>query len=259
MESVSQGILHWRRNSLFSGPHSRAILPSSTSSTTPRGDVVAFVVDDEYLREDSSGGLPVVPFSEAASRFPPADYEMYVAVALGRANSIRERKFDACRAAGYSLATYVSSKAAVWPDLTHGENCFICEGSSIQPLTRMGVNVTIGTGTRIAHGAVIGHHASFASNVCLGGNCEIGERAYFGLGAIVRDHCKVGSDSIVAMGATVVRDLPPESVLLAPPSTVADSETAGVRAPELVPRSADLSGCYLGITVSPANPQKSST
>jgi sugar O-acyltransferase (sialic acid O-acetyltransferase NeuD family) len=188
--------------------------------------VAAFVVDDEFLREDMAGGLPVVAFSEVTTRFPPRDYAMHVAVAYGGANSIRQRKFEACRAAGYELPSYVSTKAAVWPDLVHGENCLILEQASIQPTVRLGSNVLVGTGVRLAHAALVHDHASFTSANCIGGNCEIGERAFLGMGAIVRDHCKIGDDAIVAMGATVSRNLPAGGVILAPASVMADPGAA---------------------------------
>ncbi len=190
--------------------------------------VVAFVVDDEYLREDTAHGLPVAPFSEMTTRFPPAEYDAHVAVAWGRANSIRQRKYDACKAAGYTLASVVSEKASVFPDLVYGENTLVLEQSAVQPAVRLGNDVLVGTGVGVGHASVIADHVSLSSNVALGGSCRLGLRVYFGLCAVARDHCTIGDDAIVTMAAAVTRDLPAGAVLLAPTSTIADPETAEI-------------------------------
>ena len=64
---------------------------------------------------------------------------------------------------GYSLVSYVSSKAILWPNVEIGENCFVMEGSIIQPFARIGDDVTIGPGNRIGHHSVIGDHCFLAS------------------------------------------------------------------------------------------------
>ena len=188
--------------------------------------VDGFVADDLYVKSDSFDGLPVIPLSETTGRFPPDDYEMHVAIAYGGSNAFRQRKFESCQAAGYTLASYVSTKAALWSGLIYGENCLILEHASVQPGARIGSNVVVGTGCRVAHGNVVKDHVYLSSQVCCGGNCEIGERSFFGLGSQVKELSKVGPDCFIAMGAAVTRDLPPKSVVLAPNSTIADPETA---------------------------------
>ncbi len=188
--------------------------------------VAAFVVDDEYARDDGLDGLPVVAYSEALRRFPPSECDVNVAIAYAGLNTVRQQKFETLRAAGYAMASYVSPKATVFPDLVLGENCLILEQASVQPTARIGQNVIVGPGSLVGHATFVQDHGYIASGVILGGNCEIGERCFLGLGAMVKDHCKIGSDSFVTMGACVTRDLPQKSVILAAKSEAADPVAA---------------------------------
>jgi hypothetical protein len=42
---------------------------------------------------------------------------MHVALSYQKLNRLRQAKYEQAKAAGYTLASYVCSKASVWPDL----------------------------------------------------------------------------------------------------------------------------------------------
>ncbi len=182
--------------------------------------VVAFTADDGFVEGDSFQGLPLVPFTEVVKRFPPAEYGMHVALSYARLNRLRQEKYEQARAAGYALASYVSSKSASWPGLTLGDNCFILENQTIQPAVRIGNNVMIWSGNHLGHGSVIGDHTYIASHVVISGHCKIGQRNFFGVNSTLRDFCTIGNDCFIAMGAAVARDMPDGSVALAPQAEV---------------------------------------
>ena len=178
--------------------------------------VVAFTVDDAYAKEDQFEGLPLLPYSEVVKRYPPDAYDMHVALSYAKLNRLRQEKYEQVKAAGYTLATYVCSKSATWPDLTIGDNCFILENQTIQPTVRIGNNVMIWSGNHLGHGTEIGDHTYIASHVVISGHCKIGQRNFFGVNATVRDFCSIGDDCFIAMGASVARDIPSGSVVLGP-------------------------------------------
>ena len=182
--------------------------------------VAAFTVDDGFAVGDSFQGLPLVPFSEATKRFPPADFEMHVALSYARLNRLRQDKYVQSKAAGYKLASYVCSKSVTWPDLSVGDNCFILENQTIQPGVRIGNNVMIWSGNHLGHGAQIGDHTYIASHVVISGHSKIGQRNFFGVNATLRDFCTIGDDCFIAMGASVARDMPNGAVALAPSAEV---------------------------------------
>src|SRR5258708_3005104 len=80
---------------------------------TPR-KVAAFTVDQEYLKEKEYCGLPVVAFEEVVSQYPPGQFDMFVAVSYAKMNQVRAQKCQQAREKGYSLVSYISSKATIW-------------------------------------------------------------------------------------------------------------------------------------------------
>lgn len=192
--------------------------------------VVAFTVDDGFAVRDISHGLPLVPFSEVTRHFPPEEFEMHVALSYARLNRLRQEKYEQAKAAGYRLASYVSSKSATWPDLSVGDNCFILENQTIQPGVRIGHNVMIWSGNHLGHGTQIGDHTYVASHVVISGHCKIGQRNFLGVNATLRDFCTIGDDCFVAMGAAVARDMPNGSVVLAAPAEVFEEDDRRAKA-----------------------------
>ena len=192
--------------------------------------VVAFTVDDTYAQEDQFNSLPLVPFSEVTKKFPPAEYDMHVALSYTRLNCLRQEKYEQAKAAGYCLATYVCSKSVVWSDLSIGDNCFILENQTIQPGVRIGNNVMIWSGNHLGHGTQINDHVYVASHVVISGHCKIGERSFLGVNATLRDFCTVGKDCFVAMGADVARDMPDGGVALSTSAEVYEADDRRAKA-----------------------------
>ena len=177
--------------------------------------VVAFTVDDQFVNSDQVDGLPLIPWSEMHTRFPPETVDMHVALSYRQLNKLRQRKYEDVKAAGYRLASYICSKSVYWPDLSHGDNCFILENQTIQPTVKIGSNVMIWSGNHIGHGTVISDHAYISSHVVLCGHSRIGQRCFLGVNSAVRDFTSVGDDCFVAMGVSVNRDMAAGSVALA--------------------------------------------
>jgi sugar O-acyltransferase (sialic acid O-acetyltransferase NeuD family) len=186
-----------------------------------RYEVAGFTVDRAYVGDGSFNGLPVVPFDEVSRHFSPADTEMFVAVSYARLNALRKEKYLAAKGAGYRLATYVSSRATVWPGFAPGENCFILEDNTIQPFVAIGNDVTLWSGNHIGHHARIADHCFISSQVVISGGVEIGEQCFIGVNATVRDHVRIGDRCVIGAGALIV----------------ANAEADGVYAPEGTERS----------------------
>ena len=149
---------------------------------------------------------------------------MHVALSYMKLNQLREKKYHQAKNAGYSLATYVSSKATTWPDLNVGDNCFILEDQTIQPTVTIRNNVMLWSGNHIGHGTKIGDHSYLASHIVVSGHCNIGKRCFFGVNATLKDFLTIGDDVFVAMDASVTKDLKDGSVVLASSSSVFEAD-----------------------------------
>jgi len=174
---------------------------------------VAFTVDDPFVPpEGTLNGLPVVAFSNVESAFAPQDHEMFVALSYNRVNRLRACKVDEAKVKGYSIASYVSSRANV---LTHepiGENAFILENNTIQPFARIGRNVTLWSGNHIGHHSIIGDHVFIASQVVVSGRVRIGDYCFIGVNATLKNAITVGDSCVIGMGAVITSNCDPDGL-----------------------------------------------
>jgi len=181
---------------------------------TPRA-VAGFAVDPAFLKEASFCGLPVLAFAEAQAAFPPASHDLFVALSYARINALRAEKCAAGRAAGYRLASYLSTKASVWHGFAPGENCLILEDNTIQPFVRIGENVTLWSGNHIGHHATLGSNCFITSHVVISGGVRVGDNAFIGVNATLRDHVAIGARSVIGAGSLVLEDVPDDGVVAA--------------------------------------------
>lgn len=186
--------------------------------------VAAFTADREYISNDSIADLPVVPFDDVVSLFPPEKYKMFIALSYAKLNQLRKQKFEAAQDLGYELVSYVSSYATVLNQGRIGKNCFILEDNTIQPFVEIHDNVTLWSGNHIGHHSVIASHSFLASQIVVSGGVRIGEQCFIGVNATLRDHIEIGEKCVIGAGSLLLNDATPESVFLGP-------ETKKSRAP----------------------------
>jgi len=183
--------------------------------------VAGFCVDAEYRHGDTFEGLPLVDAADVERRFPPASHHMFVAIGYSRMNAVRARKYAEAKARGYTLASYVSSRATVLTAEPPGDNCFVLEHVAIQPFVRIGRNVIIWSGAVIAHDASVGDHTFIAAHATILGLCTIGQSCFIGANATLRDRITVADRTLVGAGAVLMEDTREAGVYLPPRATLA--------------------------------------
>ena len=180
-------------------------------------EVVAFTVDDSHMRDREKFGLPIVPFEEMERKYPAEDFKMFVAVGwFAEFNKLRARKYEQCKAKGYELISYVSSRAANLGQVEFGDNCFILEFAVIQPLARIGCDVFIWSGNHIGHHASVGDHCYIAGNVVVSGRTKIGAYCFIGVSATLGHEITIGAESFIGAGSLITKDVEPKSVYITP-------------------------------------------
>lgn len=183
-------------------------------------EVIAFTVDGNYIKEDSMYGLPVVPFEDVESIYPPNEYKMRVALWYSGTNKLRAEKYYQAKAKGYELINYISSKAITWPGLVIGDNCLILENAVCMPFAKIGNNVTIMIGCSIAHDAVIGDHCFLAGNVALLGGVVVEPYCFLGGNSTIRNNVTIASECVVGAGALILQDTKEKGVYKGNPATL---------------------------------------
>jgi len=182
--------------------------------------VVGFCADDQYVKENTFNGLPVIPLSELPAKFPKEKYSAHVALSYNKINQVRKEKYLQIKALGYTLPSYICSKSVFWPDLKIGDNCLVLENQTIQPTVEIGNNVMIWSGNHLGHGCKIMDHTYLSSHICISGHTVIGEQCFVGVNSTFKDFIKVGNRVFVTMGADVVKDVPDDAVVMPSPSKI---------------------------------------
>ena len=124
-------------------------------------EVVAFCVNAAYLPSANATfmGLPLVAFEEISGYYPSSDYHLHIA--LGQVQA-RQQIFESTKAQSYHFASYISTRANIWPDLIVGDNAFIDPSAIIYPCVTLGDNVMV-------IGCIVGHHSVVGSHVLISG------------------------------------------------------------------------------------------
>jgi sugar O-acyltransferase (sialic acid O-acetyltransferase NeuD family) len=191
-------------------------------------EVVAFTLDRDYLEEEQFKDLPVIAFDELEQRYPPAEYQLFIPISFKRMNHARAQKYEEAHARGYSMISYISSKATIWPGFKCGENCFIFEDNTIQPFVELGSDIVMWSGNHIGHHTRIEDHVMITSHVVISGCCTIEPFCFFGVNATVRDETIVARETLVGAGVVILKDTKEFEVYKA-----VAAEPAGFRSDEL--------------------------
>jgi len=178
--------------------------------------VAGFAVDAQFIKGNEMLGLPLVPFDELESRFPPSAFDAFVSIGPVRNNEIRAARFLELRRRGYRFANYISPRAEVSPDARLGENVTIGHFSVVGPWAKIGDNVLIGSSSIIGHHCQVRSHAFFAAHAVMAGSVVVGERVFVGAGATIRDNVNIGEGSVIGAGATILGDVEPNAVYASP-------------------------------------------
>ena len=167
-------------------------------------EVIAFTANQSYINADKLLGLPILPFENIESVFPPSKFEMFIAVPYSKMNKVREKIFNEAKEKGYKLLTYINSKAIVCADIEIGENCFVLENNVIQPFVKIGDNVILWSGNHIGHHSRIDNNCFVASHVVISGKVRIEKNCFIGVNATVRDGITIKKECIIGAGTVIL-------------------------------------------------------
>ena len=118
-----------------------------------------------YFKKNKLFGLPIVPFEDLTELFAPNEYSIFVATVYTQLNRLRTRLYLQAKEWGFNIASYISSKAFIWPNVEVGEHCFIFEDNTVQPFVTLGVNNILWSGNHIGHHSIIKNNC-FIMRLC---------------------------------------------------------------------------------------------
>jgi sugar O-acyltransferase (sialic acid O-acetyltransferase NeuD family) len=166
-------------------------------------EVVGFSVDSAFLRRGELFGLPVVPFEQIETFFDPAEVEFYAALVYSQLNRLRARFYKLAKAKGYRPASYISSRASIWPNAVFGEHCFVFEDNTVQPFVKVGNNVVLWSGNHVGHHSTIEDNCFISSHAVISGFCTIGRNTFIGVNSAIANNVVIGADNWLGVGAAI--------------------------------------------------------
>ena len=181
-------------------------------------EVVAFCVHQKYLPEEKFfKSLPIVDFEIVDQLYPTNEYSFFAPMSPIKMNTLREKIYYDIKEKGYSFISYISSKAIVF-NSEIGENCFIQEGNTLQPFSKIGDNVMIWSDNTIAHHSIIKDHVTVASHVMVSGNCMVGENSFLATNSSIAYGTIIAKGTLVSMGTVITKNTKEWGVYLGNPA-----------------------------------------
>jgi sugar O-acyltransferase (sialic acid O-acetyltransferase NeuD family) len=185
-------------------------------SDDPDYSVAGFTCDREFMIGSEKQGLPVVPFEEVESVFPPGSFAMLVAIGYQDVNTVRAARCEQARAKGYRLISWVSPRAHVPKGCVIGANCIVMDGASLQPQARLGDDVFVWNGAVVGHHATIGDHCWLASNCTISSTVVAEPFCFFGVNAAIGHGITIGARNIIGATTVITRSTEPDGVYITP-------------------------------------------
>ncbi len=207
------------------GTSSNARLAKFYFDTDSSYETVAFSVNREFIKADEFEGLPVIALEDLSAKYPPAEYDAFVAVGYNQMNKVREKLYLAAKSYGYKLINYISSRCTYLSQFPPGDNCFILEDNTIQPYVQIGNNVVLWSGNHIGHDVTISDHCYITSQVVISGFVLVKPYCFLGVNASIRDGIVIETATLVGAGATIMKDTIEKGVYLPPRSVLFDKKS----------------------------------
>jgi len=177
--------------------------------------VAAFAIDEQYKKENTFLGLPVVNFSDIEKYHPAGTFDMFVAVGYHDLNALRENKCKETIAKGYKLVSIISPNSKVPKNVTMGHNCFIMPPAIVHPCVKLGNNVFIWSGSIVGHHSIIKDNCWLTSGCNISGNVTMGENTFAAINATIGHSVTLGKECFIGANALVIKNAEDGQVFIA--------------------------------------------
>lgn len=140
----------------------------------------------------------------------------------------RYQALQDARARGlHSFPALIDPTAIVARSVTIGEGTTVNAGTVIGASTTIKTWVCVNRSASIGHDNVIEDYASIGPGCTMGGFVTVGRGAFLGVGATCAPKVSIGANATVGAGAVVIRDVPPNAVVVGNPAKILKTSEDG--------------------------------
>jgi sugar O-acyltransferase (sialic acid O-acetyltransferase NeuD family) len=158
---------------------------------------------------------PVAYVGSIKSYVPKAGDRLLMAVGNPK---VKKSLFIDLKLRGCTFATLIHPSAVVARTATLGEGVVVCPHAFVSADAFVGDLCAINGSASVGHDVKLGSFATLSAHVDLTGWVNVDECVFFGSGARVLPKVKIGYGARIGAGAVVMRSVPADAVVYAPPA-----------------------------------------
>lgn len=189
-------------------------------------EVVAYAVEEKYIKEDTRNGLPVVNIDILPEKYNLEEYSVILGIGYSSMNSVRERLYKKCFVMGYNIENYIHSTAIISKDAKIGCGNIFLEHSIVGPNCVVGNGNVFFISSVLAHDDNIGDFNFFSVHVSVAGFVNISNRCFFGINSTIKNNINIPSEVLVGANAYMSHQIKEGQVLVPTKSIVLEGKTS---------------------------------
>jgi len=176
-----------------------------------RYEIVAFAVDQEYIKTETFHGLPLVDLARVSEMYPPSQCKILLGTGYGNLNRNREGLFSRAKSMGYSIETYIHPDARIY-STDIGEGSIIMANTLVDVYANIGANSVVWSGASVCHHTSIGSNCWMATGSVVSAEANVGDNSFIGVNATVVNQVSMGTHNFIGAGAFIAKNTPDYAV-----------------------------------------------
>lgn len=130
----------------------------------------------------------------------------------------RKKIYDTWTERGYRFTNVIHPSAIVGRDVEIEAGVQVMAGAVVQASARLAINSIVNSSANVDHDCQIGAHCHIAPMAALSGAVTVNCCSHVGTAAAVIQGITIGERCVVGAGATVIENLPDDSVVVGTPA-----------------------------------------
>ncbi len=168
-------------------------------------NVVAYMVNKEFMDADSYYGKPVVPYEEIEHFYKPYDYAVSLGYEAHDMYHTRERLQKELQQKGFGFDNVISNTANL-TNADMGSGNIIMQNCLLAPFSKIGDGNVLWASAQVQHHNVVGNFNCIAPGVASGGYAKIGNHCFLGTNATIKNNVTVADYALIGANAYVSRN-----------------------------------------------------